>query len=490
MKKNYNIGFLCLLCAIIGLFGSCKKNESLEEKGLSNNHKSVAVAGDSVWDVLGYGYDVTGPAMDFNCISDAPVIDVARFALDYKQRIDNPTASFGRSKYIFGATAMDYAKEIVKNRSFTIEAKVGDVTSVTQNYFTGSATYTRGSQTKISTSSKYSYASFESFVHVKRLRFTRDATISLLMNYLAPEFTTNVANQDAETLVKRYGTHVLVDISLGGRLMYEHKSYQLTTNNESQKKDAVKASLFGGLLKVVGITASTDLSKEVIEKSMTDSRERTYTLYYYGGTNSGTSVSFDANGNTTQNLNIAGWESSVNDRNCMMIGFDRAIPLDELIADPVKAAAVKSYITQYILDAQIRLDESYPVTDLYRCRNTKSNDRLLTANPQELNSLQNWVNEGSVGKIYTTQRPGTVPLYRTFLNNAAQHLFTLNWSEAHLGTFEGIAGYVSPTQEEGMAPIYRYQHSKYARLYTNNFAELGYGASGYTLEGNIGYLLQ
>ncbi|WP_442589271.1 hypothetical protein ACSBL2_24950 [Pedobacter sp. AW31-3R] len=36
---------------------------------------------------------------------------------------------------------------------------------------------------------------------------------------------------------------------------------------------------------------------------------------------------------------------------------------------------------------------------------------------------------------------------------------------SHLGTFEGVA------------PIYRYHHSKYARLYTNNFAELGYSPS-------------
>ena len=55
MKNNYKLKIICLLCVFTAAFSSCKKNELAEDKGLTGNHKNLAIAGDEKWDLLGYG---------------------------------------------------------------------------------------------------------------------------------------------------------------------------------------------------------------------------------------------------------------------------------------------------------------------------------------------------------------------------------------------------------------------------------------------------
>ncbi|MGZ3438885.1 MAG: hypothetical protein ACXVDD_05195 [Polyangia bacterium] len=55
-------------------------------------------------------------------------------------------------------------------------------------------------------------------------------------------------------------------------------------------------------------------------------------------------------------------------------------------------------------------------------------------------------NEGSLGYIFTTQLPGSVPLYRSWNGSTWDHLYTLDWNEAHAPgyAFESVPGYVMP----------------------------------------------
>jgi hypothetical protein len=484
MKKNYKLKIICMLCVSIVALGSCKKNEVVEEKGLTNRHVTKAEAADGAWDVLGYGYDATGEALMTTSISDAPIIDMKRFEQDYRARLNVSGSTNMEPKLTSGANAVEYVKDI--NRNFGIGIKVGDTT---KKSFSGSLNASKGSQTSNTYLAKYSYANYESFKVVKQIRFTQDATVELLRNYLTPEFQANLQNLDAATLVNRYGTHILLDISIGGRMQVKHSSSVIKQNESSQKKRGIKLSL-GFFLKKIGINLNVDGSTEEINKSMTENRERSYDARFYGGETTGTSISIDADGNVSGNYNYAAWEASVNDRNSALVFINRTIYLSELISDPIKSGEVKSYIDQYIADSQVRMSALYTTTDLYRMFNVKDNDRLITVSPGEVASNGDWRNEGSIGRIYTNNlKPGTVPLYRVQLFNG-KHLFTLNWSEAHNGYYEGVTGYVNSTQEIDDLPIYRYRNNKVPHLYTRSFDEFGWGRDGWILEGNIGFLPQ
>lgn len=188
MKNNYKLQIICLLCMVTAAFSSCKKNERVEEKGLTGNHKSLAIAGDEKWDLLGYGYDMTGDPLALQNASDAPVIDMKSFERDYFNRINTPTTTEGKQYYYYGATANEYLKDVIKERNFSLSVTAGTKSPTEDGkfYFTGSLTSKNKNQNIYSFSSKYSYARFEETYRVKIIQFNGDVSIDLLKNYLTP----------------------------------------------------------------------------------------------------------------------------------------------------------------------------------------------------------------------------------------------------------------------------------------------------------------
>jgi hypothetical protein len=140
-----------------------------------------------------------------------------------------------------------------------------------------------------------------------------------------------------------------------------------------------------------------------------------------------------------------------------------------------------------------------PVVNLRRFhRPTPNFDHLYTTNPNEKPSGYN--EEGSQGRIYTHQAPGTVPLYRLYNSVLTDSFYTTDTVErstaiSTLGySDQGITGYVYSSQQPGTVPLYRLfiRHPEWDHFYTTSLTEknevLSYYSGSVTDEGIACYI--
>jgi len=454
------------------VFWSCKKNdiqndqkESLEQNSPSSKNKAkVKWAADGKWDLLGFGYDVTGDVLNANSCSDAPIIDMARFERDYGQRLGYSNTGSGTQDFYIGVSALDYLKDVIKKRSWGIKASWDASQSTTDPskpyYFSGSVSRNKSDQNTTTFSSRFSYASFESFRIVKRLWFTQDASPSVLVNYLTPEFINNSATLDAESLVRRYGTHVLLDITIGGKLRLDYSSEIVKEGDYTRKERATKAGLTAGVRKILGMEVDVNVSSDEITKVNTESRSKQYTLSYFGGTNSGRTLSFDIDGNTSESLNISSWEQSVTPTNSTLVHVDNAIPIYEFIIDPIKKSQVKAAVEQYIIDNQVKLSAD----PIYQFYSSATGGNHFTS--RDINATQGysgWRYDGPDFKAFIAPAPGTIPVHQFYNGRNFDHFISTNRNVTYglpNWDYYGIEFYAYPNQVPGTIPIYEYYNSR------------------------------
>lgn len=487
---------ILMLCAV---FCGCSKSDVKPgDNAYVKNHENFASGGDGKWDLLGYGYDVTGPLMENDNASDAPIIDMARFEADHLNKIDAPTNSSAEQNSYAGATAFDYLREVTRKRSGGIELTVGGGNNGKEDKPLFSASLSKDNNSVYSFSSKYSFASYEHTLRIKRIRFTGDAGNNLLMQYLTPDFLNNVANYTADQLVRRYGTHVLLDISLGGRLSYNYKGSIITVNEANQKSTGIKAGLSFGLKKI-GINLNFGMSNEEITKTTNDTRNRTYSLKFSGGTNSGRTISIDKDGNASESINVASWEQSVNANNCALVDIGRSVLLYELIADPVKKAQVKAAVEKRINDSQIEVPE---LTPLYAVKSHGDKNNMYVTSIAQVNELvYRYGNQylGFVGYILAKPASGLTPLHAMksigdkndfFLTSQAdvnEHI--IRWRNIHYG----IVGYVLPSPNADTMPFYQVKSDGDKNtMYVTSQAEVDELVYRWRnrFEGTIGYIIK
>ena len=86
MKKRISLLSLCL-----GLFiAACTDSSGFEDlQNFSEKEVMPRAAGDGIYDVLSYGYDITSDYLGEASVRQ-PVLDVEAFIRDNKGRFDNP----------------------------------------------------------------------------------------------------------------------------------------------------------------------------------------------------------------------------------------------------------------------------------------------------------------------------------------------------------------------------------------------------------------
>ncbi|WP_257666447.1 MAC/perforin domain-containing protein [Parapedobacter tibetensis] len=486
-----------ILIAVLSAFTGCVKNDVEKEIVPKLTEDYLATGGDGKNDLLGYGYDVTGSLMGNESASDAPIINLASFVKDHSNKIDAPTNSKAEQHYYSGATAFDYLSDITKKRSgsFGLNATGADGSALFSLTLSGN----RDTQKKYTFSSKYSFASFEQTLTIKRIRFTQDVSTSMLIKYLTPEFIKNVDTYSADALVKRYGTHVLLDISLGGRLMFDYSASIVNEDNYQRKTRGIEAGLSAGLSETIGIKLSLGMSTEEITKAARESRNKVFSLKFYGGTNSGRTISFDADGRPSESINIASWEQSVNVNNASLVDIGKAIPLYEFIADPAKKSAVKAAIDKHILNSQINVIDVLPLHKVFS--KGDKNHMYVTSKAAADQLVRDWGNEyqGIIGYILAKPNgSSTIPLHymksigdknNFFLTNmAAVNEHIVRWRNIHYG----ISGYLSSTLNSETLPLYQVKsHGDKNTMYVTSQAEVDELVNRWKNEfqGTIGYII-
>lgn len=65
------------------------------------------------YDVLGYGYDVTGEYLHPLSVRN-PVLNIAKYEQEHFDRLQYNTSSYGFDQMYYGYSASDYTKDITK----------------------------------------------------------------------------------------------------------------------------------------------------------------------------------------------------------------------------------------------------------------------------------------------------------------------------------------------------------------------------------------
>ena len=326
------------------LMMSCT-DEILQKGDGSENAQNAEVrrsAGDGKLDLLGYGYDATKEFANANS-ARAKVIDVDRIKREAPGRIEDGIIDIQRTSITSGSNYEEY------NKNLSVKVKA------TAKFLLFSATLKGSFSQEELSSDLYSYASVDLKIQRRRLTIYMDKD-ELCTKYLTSTFVQDCRKLNAEQLVNRYGTHVLKNIVLGGRLSALYRSKV----SSGSKKRVVEAGVSVGVSKIFNIEVDGAQSSSEANKNSEESLR-----YFTVGGSSSNALVGKIGPKENIVIDIIPWQNSVTLKNAQLIDIDEdgLIPLYELIPDSRKRNEVKNYIfsriyglkryTDYLLNGDI-----------------------------------------------------------------------------------------------------------------------------------------
>lgn len=332
---------MLLLMAVITVCYSCKKDDP---NAITGDHDPVELAplseikvlsptvpiagnpekGAGKFNLLGYGYDVTGRFADSSAARNL-AIDIAALAAEQPGRVDLSKGASGSWQLIEAGSAGEFASKI--GGEFN--------PSPTALFFENTLTKPFGQS---AWSDEYGYGYYSLRFQYKNYKFGADD--SELQKYLTSAFRKDIDDLEPSALVNKYGTHVLSNIILGAKLDIV---YQAKTTNVLREK-AIQVG-FTYALKTVFNIFNGHLDP-VNQKYLASLSDQTISYQAFGGKVS--DILEDRTGPTL--VDIESWLSSRGQDESMLINFGNngLLPIQNLIADPVKKSAMKAYIESYL----------------------------------------------------------------------------------------------------------------------------------------------
>ncbi len=322
--------FLFIIIPILLLACTDDMPETISSTEITNKSKGKAqrVGGDGKFDLLGYGYDATGSHFDpFN--AKAPVIDINKFNNVHPTRIiENFSPGVNEGVFQCGVDAEKYSNKL------TVRANAG----VNWGLFTGEIKGMYNTTSIIDT--KHSFASYEKLI--KRKKITFNASTQLLSNFLTEDFKNDLIHESPDYIITNYGTHVLCDIELGGKLKIHYRSVIESGNKEK----AVEAGLSTRVGKFFNLSVNLESNA-----TLANNNKEEFIVYKTIGGDPTCSLigSFSAETSNTT-INTTNWESSVTMSNISLINVEpgKLIPIYEFVNNPAKKQQIKEAFLQYV----------------------------------------------------------------------------------------------------------------------------------------------
>lgn len=134
---------------------------------------------------------------------------------------------------------------------------------------------------------------------------------------------------------------------------------------------------------------------------------------------------------------------------------------------------------------------------LHRLSNPSTGKHMLAGTGEAYSLFSSgWNYEGSIGYMSINAVPGSAQVYRYFLGSQNDHYFTYSASAPSGYASEGSIGYAATSGGTfsdyvtlaGAIYCYHRTSGGLDHYYTNNFAELGYGAGVWAYDGIAFYL--
>lgn len=344
--EHFKFYFLSLLLIT---FVSCDKSY-IEYEQCEPITKS---AGDGKYDVLGYGYDCAYSDFKGNRYSKLPVIDLEKFKSGVgKDPSTGVIVTFpnlfieeailhgsGNTDVTFGSNITEYEKTLSNhtNVSTIINNKNNE------KLFSGEV------RNLYKDDKRYSVKN--AFMRISSEVVTRKITLSsidptILKYFLTDGFVYDIKRLSGMDIVKKYGTHVLTDILLGGINNIFFNAKLSTSGENSNFKNEVNSFYL-----LVTINSTT----EQIKNSFKSFRDISIKINTLGGSApSGQSISFNPETGQLNDFTFdySSWMSSVNKNSEQIIGIGNPstviYKLSDFISDVNKKIEVDKAIETYI----------------------------------------------------------------------------------------------------------------------------------------------
>lgn len=327
------------------ILSSCA-DEDIIERNFPSFPQSVNTrsAGDGVYDILGYGYDITGPYLDTKS-SRAIVFDTNK--LLEKGLITPYKLEESRFRYSSGKDVIDFTTNMSSSLQMSTPGILKVIGGASLNIaFGGNSHY----------NSDYSFAYCTQQYIDSRYRIS-EADINVLKTCLTKQFIERLSTYTPEQIVEEYGTHVLKDIYLGAKF----EVYYMAKSTSSSKKESINAGLGASLFSLFKMDGKFQYDESL---AITNKEQSLY--YFTIGGDPAVGVQGSLNPENSPSIDIGKWMASVKSSTPKFIDVDNNsqsfIPIYELVTDPTKKQTLKAYIDNYIKSKEVCSISLYPST--------------------------------------------------------------------------------------------------------------------------------
>lgn len=303
--------------------------------------------GISDYKYLGKGYDASGTYAE-DVYVKASVLDCdAMAAADCISDLINMNQTVEET--IRGKTLKAYEENYTAKVS--VSGKWGKPNTLG---FSGSVTSNFSS--KALGSEEHSFATFRHVTKKQILKINENETAASLMDYRSQTFVNDIAKLDAESLVKKYGTHVIMGFSTGGVIDYSMAADVSKMSSSIDFGLAVKAAFSKNAVGSIETEDSFDMYNSIKEESNGFETK----LLCRGGESQYTSAGFstDAQAATA----YKDWLTSLtNSSKWVMVDYEgsQLIPLYEFIEDGTKKSEVEEVVDATLTGTGIKQTSSY-----------------------------------------------------------------------------------------------------------------------------------
>lgn len=327
------------------ILSSCADEDIIERNSPSFPQSvNTRSAGDGVYDILGYGYDITGPYLDTKS-SRAIVFDTNK--LLEKGLITPYKLEESRFRYSSGKDVIDFTTNMSSSLQMSTPGILKVIGGASLNIaFGGNSHY----------NSDYSFAYCTQQYIDSRYRIS-EADINVLKTCLTKQFIERLSTYTPEQIVEEYGTHVLKDIYLGAKF----EVYYMAKSTSSSKKESINAGLGASLFSLFKMDGKFQYDESL---AITNKEQSLY--YFTIGGDPAVGVQGSLNPENSPSIDIGKWMASVKSSTPKFIDVDNNsqsfIPIYELVTDPTKKQTLKAYIDNYIKSKEVCSISLYPST--------------------------------------------------------------------------------------------------------------------------------
>ena len=356
MKKKH---FLFIPIITMGIFAiSC--TNTFDEQFVQEDQQmpTTKSMGDGQYQVLGYGYDITGEYLARQSIKNE-VLDIAGFYAKNPQLYKVEYVGEIKDNFYAGEDYMNYVKDIINKTNFSgsVAAKInpkkdGATSTDTSNKevpysLSANVSFDKESSNKTSITTKETYIRVDQIKQLERYQLYADPTV--LADYLTPYFKSRLSTASPDAIIEEFGTHILIDFNVGGRLSIFYKS-TITDNLKVESKTKIAKGGITGAIKTVNLSFSGSSTTTEVEQYQRRNSNWSCNVNMYGGQHDGHTITITSDGATNHTFNLSGWQQSVDKTHCVLteINFNKTYPIYEFIKDPIKKQQIKDAAEKYI----------------------------------------------------------------------------------------------------------------------------------------------